>query len=84
MPQQKIENLISRLHDEFGTEEASAAQVRLMQGLKRHIHEEGTPVKEDPRLVDTLQALFEEFGDEHPGASRLLRETINALRNMGI
>ncbi len=84
MPQKKIENLISQLHEEFAGADSSDAQAKLLQGLERHLHAEGSVAEEEPDLVDTLDGLFAEFGDEHPGVSRILAETLRALKNMGI
>lgn len=84
MPQEKIENLISQLNEEFATKKTSSAQAQLMQRLERHIHDEGTESKTEPRLADTLESMLVEFGGEHPKASYLIKETINALKNMGI
>ncbi|MDO3383944.1 DUF4404 family protein [Gilvimarinus algae] len=84
MSEEKLDHLITRLHDLFGNDEVSPAQQRLMAELERHTHAAGTAESPDPRPVDTLEAMLEDFEEEHPQVSAVLGEIINALRNMGM
>ncbi len=80
MPQQQLENLMTRLHETFGSTEASPQQQQLMDDLQRHI-ENGN---NDPTLQDSANLLLEELEIDHPKAAVILREIIETLGRLGI
>jgi hypothetical protein len=84
MPKQTLQNLISNLHDQFGDDETSAQQQQLMQALESHIHgmDEAAPV--DPNVQETLTLLLDDVEVRHPQAAGIIREVMEALKNMGI
>lgn len=84
MPQEKIDHLITRLRDLIGDEQPSPAQQRLLQQLKMHTHPAGTEDAKDPGPRETLELLLEEFEGDHPQVATVIRETIAALKNMGV
>lgn len=84
MPQKKIENLMSQLHEQFGTVEPSPQQQRLMDDLQSHIHSSGEPAPEDPSLIQSAELLLESLEGEHPRATGIMRELLDTLRNIGV
>ncbi len=84
MPRQRIKNLISELHDLYGDDSASPQQIKLLQDLERGIHPEGAMGAEDPSPLETVELLLEEFGEEHPRTSAVLREIMDILKNIGV
>jgi len=84
MPKQTLQNLISSLHDQFGDDETSPQQQQLMQDLESHIHgiNEAAPV--DPNIQETLTHLLDEVEVRNPKSAALIREVMDALKNMGI
>ena len=84
MPREQLDTLISRLHELYGEEQPSAEQVRLMQELEQHAHTVGTEDAKDPGPLELLETMLDEFGEEHPQVSRVIREAIDALKNMGV
>ncbi len=81
---ESLDQLITRLHDLFGNEEVSPEQQRLMSELERHTHAAGSDETPDPRPVDTLEAMLEDFEEDHPQVSAVLGQIVNALKNMGV
>ena len=84
MPQEKISNLITDLHERFGDDLSSPEQQALMQALQSHAHDLGAAEPVDPSFQETLNLLMEEVEIEHPQAAAILREVMDALKNMGI
>ena len=84
MTKQTLQNLISNLHDQFGDDETSTQQQQLMQALESHIHgmDEAAPV--DPNIQETLTLLVEDVEERHPQSAAIIREVMEALKNMGI
>lgn len=84
MPKQTLKNLISSLHDNFGDNETSLQQQQLMRDLESHIHgmNEATPT--DPNIQETLTHLLEEVEIRNPKSAAIIREVMDALKNMGI
>jgi hypothetical protein len=75
---------MSSLHDQFGDDEISAQQQQLMQDLESHIHgmNEAAPV--DPNIQETLTLLLDDVEERHPQSAAIIREVMEALKNMGI
>lgn len=84
MAQENLDHLISRLHDLFGADDSSAMQERIMSELAHHRHPVDEAESPDPRPIDTLEAMLEEFEEEHPQVSAVLGQIVTALKNMGV
>ncbi len=83
-PQQRMESLMSELHELFGHEEATPQQQQLMRNLQQHIHEQGEPDVSRPNLVESLEVVLEDIEVDHPRTSAVLREVLSTLRNIGV
>lgn len=84
MPKQKLENLMSQLHEQFGTVEPSPQQQRLMRDLEAHVHNASEPTPEDPSLIESAELLIESLEGEHPRSTAILREILATLKNIGV
>ncbi|HEY7885459.1 MAG TPA: DUF4404 family protein [Cellvibrionaceae bacterium] len=84
MPQKKIDHLISHMNELFGDDRPSAAQQRLMQQLQMHAHPKDSEEMLEPGPMETLELMLEEFEEDHPQVASVIRETIDALKNMGV
>lgn len=84
MSKNKIENLMSQLHEQFGTVEPSPQQQRLMNDLESHIHNTSEPAPEDPSLIESAELLLESLEGEHPRSTAIMRELLDTLRNIGV
>lgn len=84
MPRQHLENLISRLHQEFNPGQTSPQQEQLLNELRNHLHKSGEPAPADPSLKDSANLLLESLEVEHPQAAGILREIIETLGRLGL
>jgi hypothetical protein len=84
MPKQTLKNLISSLHDNFGENETSLQQQQLMRDLESHIHGMNEAAPTDPNIQETLTHLLEEVEIRNPKSAAIIREVMDALKNMGI
>ncbi len=80
MPKQKLENLMTELHDAFGNDSPSESQKQLLASLEAHIHEFNAAAPIDPTPLETVELLLEQLGEEHPKTSAILTEFIGVLR----
>ncbi|MDQ2077323.1 DUF4404 family protein [Marinimicrobium sp. ABcell2] len=84
MPQEKIQNLISELHDIYGDDQVSPQQAQLLADLERHVHPAGSEDEPDPVPLETLERLVEEMAVDHPKTAIVMRQLVETLKNMGI
>lgn len=84
MPKQTLQNLISSLRDQFGDDQTSPQQRQLMQDLESHIHGTNEAASADPGIQETLTQLVEEVEVRNPQSAAIIREVMEALKNMGI
>ncbi len=84
MARAKIENLMSELHDRFGDDEQSIEQQQLMQAIESHLRDGDGEQVLDPTPLETLELLVERLEERHPGASVVLRDLLETLKNMGV
>lgn len=85
MPQEKIRNLISQLHDLYWEDKpTSAQQQRLLQELEWRARPEGADEPDEPMPRETMEMLVEEMEVEHPRTARVMRELMETLKNIGI
>ena len=84
MPRQHLDNLISRLHQEFSPGFSSPQQQQLLDELQLHMHNrnEATPAAPSPK--DAANALLESLEVEHPQAAAVVREIIETLGRLGL
>jgi len=84
MQKQKVQNLISDLHEKFGDDLTSPQQQRLMSQLKSHIHDlnESEPV--EPGFLETIDAFISQIEDEHPNAAVIVNKILETLKNIGV
>lgn len=76
MPREHLENLISRLHEEFSPGQSSPLQQQLLDALQHQ--------PEDPSVKDAANLLLENLEVEHPQAAGILREIIATLGRLGL
>jgi hypothetical protein len=84
MPREKIEGLLSQLHEKFADSDTSPQQEALMQQLQSQLSEWEGPKPADGSVVTTAEMLLEEVEEKHPQLSHLLKEILDALGNIGI
>lgn len=84
MPKQKIENLMSELHETFGDSEVSPEQEALLKSVEEHIHSSSELEAPEPNLLESLELLVTEIEEDHPRASAVVAEILRTLRNIGV
>lgn len=84
MAQPKIENLISELHEMYGSDQASPQQQKLLADLERHMRPAGTADEPDPVPLETLEQLVEEMATDHPRSAAVMFQVLETLKNMGV
>ena len=84
MSEPEVGDLLHRLREHLPETEASAEQLKLMQQIEYHLHEEGEPDPETPNLRQSLELLIEEVEAENPQGAAVARRLINLLYSMGI
>lgn len=84
MPEQKIKNLMSELHELFGDSQVSAEQAALLKSVEDHVHSSAERDLPEPSMLESLELLVSEIEEEHPKASAVVGQIVNALKNMGI
>lgn len=84
MPRQHLDDLITRLHNEFSPGQTSPRQEQLLDELQLHIHNRNEVAPADPTPRDTANLLLESLEVEHPQAAGILREIIDTLGKLGL
>lgn len=84
MPQKKIANLMTELHEQFGLVEPSPQQEKLMRDIESHIHNASEPTPPDPSLTESAEMLLETLGGDHPRTAAIMRELLDTLKNIGV
>lgn len=84
MARQKIEGLLTQLHERFADSDTSPQQEALLQQLQGQLAEWEGPVPADGNVVTTAELLLEEVKEEHPHLSLIVKEIIDALGRIGI
>jgi len=84
MPKQKVQHLISELHDRFSDDLASPQQQQLLAQLQSHIHNMDDAEPVEPSFLETLDLLVAEVEIEHPHIASTLGQVIDTLKNIGI
>lgn len=84
MPKEKIQNLLTELHESYGSSEPSAQQQMLLAEVQRHVHDMGTPEVQDQSFSDTLELLVEEMKEDHPQGAAIVTQIMKVLVDIGI
>ena len=84
MPRDKIEGLISELHDRIADSETSPEQEELLARMKSQLAgwEGETPADGDLRT--TAEMLVDELEESHPTLAALVKDIIQTLHNAGL
>ena len=84
MAKEKVENLISKLHQTFGNDELSPQQEQLINDMKAHLHNWDEPEISDPTFRETAEILLNDIKENHPKAALIAKEIIDTLNNIGV
>lgn len=84
MPKEKIQNLLTELHESFGSAEPSQQQQALLAEVQRHIHDMGTPDVPDQTFSDTLELLVEDMKEDHPQGAAIVSQIMKVLVDIGV
>ena len=84
MARQKIEGLLTQLHERFASSDTSPQQEALLQQLQSQLAEWEGPVPADGNVVMTAELLLEEVKEQHPHLSLIVSEIIDLLGKIGI
>jgi ABC-type transporter Mla subunit MlaD len=84
MARQKVEGLLTQLHERFADSDTSPQQEALLQQLQGQLEEWEGPLPADGNIVNTAELLLEEVQDKHPQLSRLVSELLDVLGRLGI
>ena len=83
MPKQHIEGLLGELHDRFADSDTSPQQEAMLAQMQSQLAEwEGPKPPED--FEETAELLLQEVEEDHPLASKIIREIITTLGNIGV
>lgn len=84
MAKDKIEGLITTLHDRLGAADTSPEQERMLNQLRAQLVEWQGEIPPERDLVDTAETLLEDIEEHHPRAALVLKDIIQTLRNAGL
>lgn len=89
MPQQRLQDLLSSLHDSLERGEELDAETLAMlrtvsDDIDRLIQTDQPESQEDVSPVETLEQLVEQFEGRHPRAAGIVRQIIQTLSDIGI
>ena len=84
MPKQKVQHLITELHDRFGDDLEGPQQQQLLAQLQNHIHSLDDSETVEPSFIESLDLLVAEVEIEHPHVASILTQIIETLKNIGI
>lgn len=84
MARQKVEGLLTQLHERFADSDTSPQQEALLQQLQGQLAEWEGPVPADGNIVNTAELLLEEVQEQHPHLSRIVTEILDVLGRLGI
>jgi len=84
MAKQKIEGLLTQLHEKFGDSDTSPQQEALLQQMQSHLAEWEGPIPADGNIVNTAELLLETVEERHPQLSFIVKEILDTLGRIGI
>ena len=83
MPKQHIEGLLGQLHDRFADSDTSPQQEAMLAQMQSQLAEWKGP-KPPADFEETAELLLQEIEEDHPMASKIVREIITTLGNIGV
>lgn len=84
MAKQKIEGLLTQLHERFADSDTSPEQEALLQQLQSQLADWDGPLPADGNIVTTTELLLEEVKEKHPQLFRIVSEMLDAFGRSGI
>ncbi len=84
MPKERVESLITDLHERFGDDLPSPQQQELMAQLQAHIHDLGEAEPVEPDFLEAVEVYLAEIEGEHPKAAAVVHQILDTLRNIGV
>ena len=84
MAKEKIEGLISSLHDRLGGSDTSPEQERMLAQMRSQLEEWGGASPADRDLLQTAELLLDDIEEQHPKAAMILRDIIETLHYAGL
>ena len=84
MSNEKIKNLLSKLHEEIGStavDDETRSLLELLESDIDHIYESTT---DTTSVLERARHLETSFAATHPSAERFIREIMDILSNMGL
>ena len=84
MPKQKVEGLITKLHDQLSTAETSPEQERLMQQMQSQLSGWEGDVPGDGDIRKTAELLIDELEEERPTLAMIAKDIVETLHNAGL
>lgn len=84
MAKQKVEGLLTQLHEKFADSDTSPEQEALLLQLKSQLAEWEGPLPADGNIVTTAEMLSEEVAEKHPQLAHIVRELLDVLGRLGI
>lgn len=84
MAKQRVEGLLTQLHERFADSDTSPQQEALLQQLQGQLAEWEGPLPADGNIVATAELLLEEVKEQHPQLSRIVSELLDVLGRLGI
>jgi len=87
MSNEKIKDLLTKLHAEIQTTDVDAEMRSLIEELDTDIHsllDSKTQQDEASSVLERAQLLETNFANKHPVAERFIREIVETLARMGV
>jgi hypothetical protein len=87
MSNEKIRELLAKLHDEVQKTEVDADTRSSLQELDSDIHDlldSATPTQKLSSVTERAKLLEAEFAISHPAVERFMREVIDTLAKIGV
>lgn len=84
MPKEKIQGLISGLHEKLSGEASSPQQDLLLAQLQAQLDSWEGPKPPNGDIKDIAEELLEEVEEDHPKAARAIIEVLEALGHLGL
>ena len=83
MAKDRIEGLISTLHERLGGDDTSPQQEQMFMQLRGQLTEWQGEAPPDNEMIGTAELLLEDLEENHPRAALILRDIVAILRNAG-
>jgi len=84
MPREKIEGLISDLHERLAGDDTSPQQDLLLTQLQSQLDSWEGPQPANGNIRDVTEELLEELEEKHPKAARITLEILETLGHLGL